>query len=219
MNRKIFIDAGGNKGQSLKAFRRMREDSDSFVIHCFEPTKGSFERIENYIDSVKESVKINAHRKAVWIKDEELTFYVKNSFSEGNTLIKDKASSSWESLVVEGLDFSRWLFKNVSKDDYCILKMDIEGAEYEVIEHMNETGAIELVDELYLEVHGLKCNKSFEDSMSMLQTVTDNGLVPYIWCANDIKKDKPLEIYNEEKMRLFYESWQKRGFKLKQKGK
>jgi hypothetical protein len=40
-----------------------------------------------------------------------------------------------------------------SKEDYIVLKVDIEGAEYEVLEKMFEDGSIEYIDELYIEWH------------------------------------------------------------------
>ena len=48
--------------------------------------------------------------------------------------------------VVQCLNLSDWIFKNLSKENYNVLKIDIEGAEYKVIDHLLNTGAHELID-------------------------------------------------------------------------
>jgi len=53
--------------------------------------------------------------------------------------------------VVQCIDFSDWIFKNLSKENYNVLKVDIEGAEYKVIDHLLNTGAYEFVDEWLVE--------------------------------------------------------------------
>ena len=42
---------------------------------------------------------------------------------------------------------------NFDENDYIVVKLDIEGAEYEVIESMLNSGAINRVNELYIEWH------------------------------------------------------------------
>ena len=49
------------------------------------------------------------------------------------------------------IDLSEWIFRNVSKENYNVLKIDIEGAEYAVIDHLLNTGASEYIDEWLVE--------------------------------------------------------------------
>ena len=51
------------------------------------------------------------------------------------------------------IDFSRWLRATVVANDFVVVKMDIEGSEYEVLPSLLRTGTIRLIDELMLEVH------------------------------------------------------------------
>jgi len=39
------------------------------------------------------------------------------------------------------------------KNDYIVLKMDIETSEYYVLPHLIETGALEYINEIYVEFH------------------------------------------------------------------
>lgn len=57
---------------------------------------------------------------------------------------------------VKAYDIARVLFQYVQPDDYVFMKMDIEGAEYDVIPHLIDTGALCLIDELAIEWHAGK---------------------------------------------------------------
>ena len=59
---------------------------------------------------------------------------------------------------VRAFDMARVLFENILPDDFVFMKMDIEGAEYEVLQHLIDTGALCLIDELAVEWH---VNKGF----------------------------------------------------------
>ena len=53
--------------------------------------------------------------------------------------------------IAQCIDLSEWVFKNVSKENYNVLKIDIEGAEYAVIKHLLDTGASKFIDEWLVE--------------------------------------------------------------------
>ena len=51
------------------------------------------------------------------------------------------------------LNFTRWLLNTVDADEYVVVKMDIEGAEYNVLPELLGSKARYLVDELWIEMH------------------------------------------------------------------
>tara|TARA_Y100000593_G_scaffold79574_1_gene148181 strand:- start:373 stop:1098 length:726 start_codon:yes stop_codon:yes gene_type:complete len=53
--------------------------------------------------------------------------------------------------IAQCIDLSEWIFKNVSEENYNVLKIDIEGAEYAVVKRLLDTGASELIDEWLVE--------------------------------------------------------------------
>ena len=70
---------------------------------------------------------------------------------------KRNAAIDYEHPVrVHCLDFSAWLAAECAAATHLVLKMDIEGAEYAVLERMIETGTLALVDELMIEFHAKK---------------------------------------------------------------
>ena len=44
------------------------------------------------------------------------------------------------------IDLSEWIKKHTTKDDYVILKLDVEGAEFGILDKMLEDGTFEWID-------------------------------------------------------------------------
>lgn len=158
--RNIFIDCGYHKGNVTEMFKR--KESESFEYFAFEANPHLFKRFCERHSFCK------LENKAVWIEDSKVTFYIieidknpkKENFMAGaSTLNKKKAE--WNERVhkkqgeitVDSLDFSNFILKNFSKEDNIVVKMDIEGAEYEVLEKMIKDDSIDYLDELIVEFH------------------------------------------------------------------
>jgi FkbM family methyltransferase len=81
------------------------------------------------------------------------------NYKGGTTTLKAKASlhASYNApKVAPCVDFSEWLNGARTGRSFVFIKMDIEGAEYEVLEHMLGTGTLGLVDVLAVEWHAHK---------------------------------------------------------------
>lgn len=86
-------------------------------------------------------VPVVLRQAAAWLYDGEVLFYENGTSSktaEGATL-------------VPCIDFSGWLQKHARR---VVLKMDVEGAEYELLGRMADEGTDQLVEELLIEWHG-----------------------------------------------------------------
>ena len=83
--------------------------------------------------------------------------------------------------MVECIDFSQWVGVNFVKDDYIIMKMDIEGSEYKVLPKMIKDNTIQYIDELIIEWHsGMVLG--YEDLHAKLKKeLTDLGVVVQSW--------------------------------------
>jgi len=65
----------------------------------------------------------------------------------------DVKASGQQLVTVPTLNVNRLLFENTIPGDYAIVKMDIEGAEWDVIPCMAQSPSAKLMDALYVEVH------------------------------------------------------------------
>ena len=56
-------------------------------------------------------------------------------------------------ITAKSFDFSKWIKENFDKEDFIHLKMDIEGAEYQVLRKMVDDDSISFINELDVEFH------------------------------------------------------------------
>tara|TARA_B100001113_G_C21104862_1_gene620408 strand:- start:949 stop:1650 length:702 start_codon:yes stop_codon:yes gene_type:complete len=66
---------------------------------------------------------------------------------------RDELYKWHETIKVESINLSQWIIDNFSKDDYIVLKMDIEGSEYEILPKMIEDGSINYINAAFIEWH------------------------------------------------------------------
>jgi len=169
---KIFIDCGAYKGSAIKKFK---ESNTDYEIYAFEPNP--FMPC-NFGDDV------TVIRKAVWIEDCTNKFYLKRHKARSNSssLYKNKCLDRHpldknHPVFVECVDFGEWIL--VVCGMYNVVKMDIEGAEYEVLEKMIETGRIKCINELWIEWHWSKLNGlvSYKRHKKLKDYLTDLGIL------------------------------------------
>ena len=155
---KIFIDCGYYKGGAFKLFARTNEYDADFVFYAFEP--GWQFCPEKIIKAEKQKIvnnKVILSDKAVWIKDGTIDFYRSGRRGgKANSLYKNLYATKEVVSPVQCIDFSKWIIDNFSKDDYIVLKLDIEGAEFEVLNKMINDGSIQYIKIAYIEFHSYK---------------------------------------------------------------
>ena len=150
MGNKIFIDCGAHCGESiLEAKRRFGNETK---IYSFEANTNL---AKGLIDYFKNDPNVIVENKAAWIEDSFIEFYLSTFWSDGSSVYAEKGSggvSNNISIKVPSIDLDAFI-NSFDKDDYIILKLDIEGAEYEILNKLIETGTIHRVDELHGEFH------------------------------------------------------------------
>mgnify|MGYP003121333512 CR=1 len=196
--KKIFIDAGANLGQSVAAWlnyiNKTQGDIKQWEIHSFEASQQLWGKlVENTRRVVDESpydaseLNIALYNKAVWINNDGVIFHDMGNESSSTDLRKAGNLTHGETYT-HSMDLSEFI-KNYSMDDMIILKMDIEGGEYEVIPHLYETGALKYVDICFLEIHACKMtgeNVSIEMDYNLIKMLTDCHVEAYTWDAKRI---------------------------------
>lgn len=187
--RRVFIDAGANTGQSSIILRHLFPYGKNYQIFAFESHPEMYRELRNWKDFlIKSYDEYNEHtiitsNKAVWIKDGEQDFYLGRPESATLRLDKKPTKVNYDIPVkVETFDLSTWIKSNFSKSDYVVLKMDIEGSEFDVIPHLIDTNAFEYVDEFYCEFHhNSLSNKTEVDYFKLLESLKSKNVVPKVW--------------------------------------
>ena len=119
-----FLDIGANIGKySIKLAKSFEE------IHAFEPTEETYNVLcHNIVDNGIFNVFL--HRFAAWNEDTQLTFHLKNN-PGGNSSEMTRNAIATETVNAKRLDGMIETFGPVD-----FVKIDVEGAEVEVLEGM-----------------------------------------------------------------------------------
>lgn len=166
--RYIFIDGGAHIGETVNSFFK----SKLYLKYPWEIF--SFEPNPNLAYLIPIKPRMTVLDKAIWISDGEIDFYL-SKHGRGSSLIKEKKSGGLSKILVrvESVDFGQWIKNRFSKDDFILVKLDIEGAEYKVLDKMLADGSIEYVDELYIEFHNTKVGISEEKDKELLKKIEE----------------------------------------------
>lgn len=147
---KIFIDLGAFTGDSLERALLRYKGYDRF--YAFEPLGNNFELLKRRFSKTNNIVLINA---AAYINTGESKLYLGREWGDlGGSLCKNKMTCFKDRFEeVKTLDFSEFIMSNFKHRDKIILKIDIEGTEYELLDKMISDGSIKYISEIYCEWH------------------------------------------------------------------
>lgn len=170
----VFIDLGSHFGAITRKFIASKMYSPDFVIHCFETnpiiTQESFD---------KYPAGCIIHREAAWIYDGQLEFFINaDQRVQGSSAFKEKITGNLDKehpVRVDCINFSAWIAKNFTRQDNVVVKCNIEGAEYPVLNQMMRDGTIDIISKLYLRRHWHKIGMPQQDDQDFMDRLTAGG--------------------------------------------
>lgn len=134
----LILDCGANIGLSVLWFKQ--QDSTARII-AFEPDPTNFQLLEQNIAANKLD-NVTCHHAAVWKEDTE------RAFSSAAGMASGFASQiSKDTIAVSCLRLKSFLHQPID-----FLKIDIEGAEWEVLNDC--ASSLDLVKRIFIEYHG-----------------------------------------------------------------
>lgn len=144
----VVLDFGAHVGNATIEFAQRAKH-----VHAFEPNPETFGELQR---QTARYTNVTLHNKIISDKAGVETLFFENvkrgKHFEGSTIMEGKTNVSYENRVdVEALDVSDFV-KSLGEPVACV-KMDIEGAEYRVLDRLLETGAIHDIGRLYVECH------------------------------------------------------------------
>ena len=162
---KVFIDLGAYDGDTIEKAMKLFPDMDYY--YGFEPYSANFNALQKKLGKDK---RVKLYKVAVGVKTGKQRLYslsykyfALHGKQVGASLIKEKSNINNDTYsIVKVINFSKFLKYTFKKDDLIILKVDIEGMEYELLNHLIETGMIEYINEIYCEWHHHKM-PSYDD--------------------------------------------------------
>ena len=159
----LFLDCGSNIGQGYEFFRKYYPNKIYDYI-LFEPNPYCFqELVKKYAELSNEGLQLK--NVAVGIDEGIVDFYGLEEekggiYSVGGTVLPEHnskmyASPSSASLKVSSINFAEFFLDVLAKKEYkaVILKLDIEGGEYTVLDALRSNNLLPKFDSIYVEFH------------------------------------------------------------------
>ncbi|MFS4461103.1 FkbM family methyltransferase [Bdellovibrio sp. HCB2-146] len=185
----VIVDCGSNIGLSVRFFKSLYKDS---TIYAIEPDLHINTFLRQNIDIIPTNKNIHIIPKAAWKTNSFLSF--KSDGADGGTLVGANAENK-----IECFDFSDWLLQ-FDKIDF--MKVDIEGAEYDVLLHSKDH--LNKVQNLFVEYHSFK-NKP-QVLSELLDLLRTNGFRVYLDCLSQRQspfKTKPQDGPMDLQLNIF----------------
>ncbi|XP_059659848.1 uncharacterized protein LOC132306476 [Cornus florida] len=195
----VYIDVGArNYGSSIGSWfnKQYPKQNKTFDIYAIEADKAFHAEY-----SMKKGVNLLPY--AAWVRNETLFFEINREPSRkneerGRGMGRIQAAQSSSNFVgdldrIVGFDFANWLKNTVSERDFVVMKMDVEGTEFHLIPRLVETGAICLIDELFIECHysrwqrccpgerSSKYQKTYAQCLELLSSLRRRGVLVHQW--------------------------------------
>lgn len=197
--RYVYIDVGARSyGSSIGSWfkKQYPKQNKTFEVYAIEADK-TFQ--EDY--KMRKGVKLLPY--AAWVKNETLFFEInrdpgQKKEDKGRGMGRIKPVQSSDSSVsdvdkIQGFDFANWVKNTVSERDFVVMKMDVEGTEFDLIPKLFETGAICLIDEIFLECHynrwqrccpgerSSKYQKTYDQCLELFTSLRQSGVLVHQW--------------------------------------
>ncbi|KAI8510668.1 hypothetical protein Bbelb_115840 [Branchiostoma belcheri] len=168
--RKILLDCGANVASTVQLFRETYPDGRDFIIHSFEIDERLtpfFAPYPNHVLHCPTGVSnkdgnMTAYSELVWSPNKGLNNGIDMQWGGGSLFAYEDEKRDTETggkrklshhRTVPTVDLSRWIQENTAVEDYVIFKLDVEGAEYDILKKMLEDGTFKWVDKYYGEYH------------------------------------------------------------------
>ena len=181
----VYIDLGAFRGLYVNRFRRSKYYTPGTKIYAFEcnPDLANF-------DYGTDVIKISM---AAWVYDGDVSFYVSKRNPravQGSTVYQDKITGNLDKdapIKTPCMDFSKFLSDNFTIADNVMAKINIEGAEYDILEKCISDGTISILKTIWVSWHYQKCKIPQERHISLTNKLRlINGLTVYNG-AGDLK--------------------------------
>ena len=183
--RHVFVDCGGYDGCSIRRFIKDFDREDRFEMITFEPN-------DLYATCYSDLPKHRLIQAAVHDRDRFQNFFLDQEDGDGSTLFGNKLTrgnggfgtlDTANPVKVRTIDLARWLRENTSAFDYIILKLDVEGAEYDILEKMIRDRIIGRINHLFVEWHWSKVGVPHDRHRTLVRALRRKRVPIFEWDA------------------------------------
>ena len=172
--RVVYVDLGARQGDTIAWYLHDRKlhnwarDPRPVAIWAWEVDPKNLGVLRQRVRALnqdqnfhfREKNTVTIVEKAAWISEGSTAFMrdtrvnAKHHMTlSGGSLLDTPFNNASDTMQVATADFSQWLLSHTSVGDKVTVKMDIEGAEFRILDKMATDGSISRVRSLYIEIH------------------------------------------------------------------
>lgn len=174
----VVVDCGASIGDTIEVFLEK-----GAVVHAFEPNPAAVAHLKERFADAKD---LTLYQKAVSDKNATASFFLHEDLgpetlktANGSSLLDFKGNVDTAAPVeVETIDLAEFLQSLDTK--VTVLKIDIEGAELEVVNRLLDTGAYDVAEQILVETHERKIPELAERTEALRKRIADLGLTERI---------------------------------------
>jgi FkbM family methyltransferase len=139
----FILDCGANIGLATLYFKLHYPQS---VIHCFEPNPNSFALLQKNM-TANALTNVTLHQTACGKQAGAITFYIDPVFSPKSSVLPGRSPHA-QPHEVKVVKLSDYIDREVD-----LLKLDVEGAEWDVFADLRNSGALSRIKRMIIEYH------------------------------------------------------------------
>lgn len=169
------IDLGANIGNISEIMAKTGAN-----VIAFEPSSRAFEQLTKFM---KRYSNVKIYNQAAGIQERRVKLFLNQETRQKPDLDLTQSSS----LFAEKPNVSQNIFDEVLEIDFAeyiknlntiveILKVDIEGYEIPLINHLIDTDAISLINNIYVETHEIQFPSLLNDTLALKNRIEKLGL-------------------------------------------
>ena len=153
----IILDIGANDGCSVLKFKDILKEKniEDYQIYSYEPNPF----FKNYLKKIsRENKNVKVHMNLVGTKNKKTKLYISNGDNAGSSIFHNKRTNKISRKIFVNcneIDIVE-IIKKLPKHDELWVKLDVEGAEYNIIPHLHKFDCIKSINKLFIEWHYTK---------------------------------------------------------------
>ena len=164
---KIFLDVGAHEGETLPAVLDPRFGFDRIV--CFEPASGCWPRLRRIRDP-----RVSIEPFGLWRASTTMTMHDPGDI--GASIFEKKYSTGRRTEQVKLVKASEWFADNLGHEDEIYAKLNVEGAEADILEDLITTGEIKKLDALLVHLDIRKVPSQRDRADQVVRDVAEAGI-------------------------------------------
>lgn len=169
---KVFLDVGAHTGETLRAVRDPKYGFGR--IFCFEPSAASREELARIHDR-----RVAICPFGLWNETGEHLLH--DSGSLGASLFADKFRTQRPGERARFVRATEWFQANLDQDDEIYLKLNCEGAEFDIVEDLLDSGELANVRSVMIDPDVRKIPSQAHREHEVVERLREAGLANYVF--------------------------------------